>query len=114
MHRRCRFPDARKCDYCKEPVTHVKGGTGPTTGFHHKCRPSRPPLAIFADMPEIIQRRCTACGEWYPFAAIGPSVDDVADEYWKVGRDRRGRDRENICRSCSTQRRAEWKQRAAA
>jgi hypothetical protein len=106
MHKRCRFPDAgRTCNYCKLPVKVSRDATGPQAGYHRACRPSRPQLAIFADLPTTIQQRCSHCGEWYPFASTVPTDEDVAADYWPMKRDRRGPVREAVCRSCAAQRR---------
>lgn len=74
-HRKCGdMPHFRLCGYCSEP----------TRGrFHNRCAPiGLGYFATFPDMPAIVQRRCTDCLEWYPFASIDGAALAGTTEAW--------------------------------
>ena len=69
-HRRCgTYPVGyRGCGYCGE-VTRGQ--------YHKRCSPLRAEFNVFPDLPEVVQRRCIRCLEWFPFA--GPGVDAAVE-----------------------------------
>jgi hypothetical protein len=100
MHKRCRHPNAGGgCGYCGEPTS---------GSYCNTCQPiGLNALAVFADMPGVVQRRCTKCREWYPFAAIDGEEAGTHEAWAPRGRDTRsGKPRmETACRACIAARR---------
>ena len=101
-HKKCGTVPAgwQKCGYCGDP----------TRGeFHNACVPDTYRYAVFADMAEVVQRQCTGCSEWYPFAAIGDAVVNTSEWWSPRGKAASGRPVYGKCRACiaNTRRRRE-------
>lgn len=81
--------DFHPCAYCGEL----------TRGVYHKtCEPVHSEFGVFPDLPDVVQRRCSGCDEWFPFA--GPDVDP-AENFSPHGRSKSGRALyESRCRAC--------------
>jgi hypothetical protein len=106
-HRRCDgfIPKGyRACEYCFGPT---RAGR-----FHNACQPDKGEYAMFADLPEIIQRRCSACREWFPFASM--TGEQVNDAFSPHGRAKSGRPTYvGQCRACLSEMRRERERKAA-
>lgn len=104
-HRRCEgFVPAgyRRCEYCF--------GIG-RAQYHNGCQPDHAEYAVFADMPLVVQRRCSGCLEWFPFASVEGEI--VNDFFSPRGTAHSGRPTfGNRCRACLSQTRRD-RERAA-
>jgi hypothetical protein len=89
-----------RCGYCFGVTRGAK--------YHNQCQPDHYEYAVFADMAEVVQRRCVVCREWFPFASIGPSDDDVNEAFAPRGKSTAGRPLyQGKCRACLSQERQE-------
>jgi hypothetical protein len=71
-HKRCAIlpGDYSPCEYC---------GAATRGRYHKRCTPLGDEMfAMFPDMPEVVQRRCATCREWFPFAAVDGAVAETA------------------------------------
>lgn len=97
-HRRCddfRPVGYRSCAYCFDDL-HSRGT------YHNACQPDRSEYAVFPDLPLIVQRRCTGCREWFPFASVAGEV--VNEDFPPRGVARSGRPVfGGRCRACLAQ-----------
>lgn len=104
-HRLCGGPAPKgynRCEYC--------GGVTRGNRFHKPCQPDAFEYAVFADLPDLVQRRCTMCREWFPFASVIPTTETVALEAWAPKGLSHGTGRpvyDGRCRACRSQLRRE-------
>jgi hypothetical protein len=98
-HRACGDNPKRPCVYCGEPT---KGQR-----FHNRCTPvALGALAVFADDPYVVQRQCSDCGDWFPFASIeGQPAEPLL--FWnRHGKAPGGRPLfDGMCKACKAERR---------
>lgn len=104
------LPEFANCLYCGEPVrTGRLQRNRHRHGYHRECVPTAvDALAMFADMPGIVQRRCSKCGEWMPFAAIDGETAGTFDAWQPKGKSH-GKSPyiSPVCRACVAQGRRE-------
>jgi hypothetical protein len=97
-HRACGDNPRKPCRYCGE----LTKGT-----YHNRCQPvALGALALFPDDPFTVQRKCSDCGEWFPFASVDGNPAS-AETFWnRHGRAPGGRPLfDGMCKGCKAERR---------
>lgn len=109
-HAVCRNAPAefQPCGYC---------GDASRGAFHNSCYPvGMGELAIFPDDPDTVQRRCSRCRDWFPFASVDGAEDANTSFAWSPhGRSKSGRRLyDPVCRGCISAARRERRTTVAA
>jgi len=104
-HRSCEVApkDYRPCGYC---------GAATRGEWHNRCTPiAMGELAMFPDSPGVVQRRCSTCRDWFPFAAVdSEEAAGTLDSWTPHGRSHGQRPVYSaMCRACMAQARRRWR-----